>query len=131
MRYSNVGGEPVSIPIRYTLRLHRNISVSMKHPLLFHKKINRVFANAEAGVEPCAGAARSQVLWAGTAGTPEEPDTSQANRHLQPLHLPQMSLPALTLFTKSKTIFTPRNECDLGRMPGKSVEKKLPLIYLF
>lgn len=127
MRYSNVGGEPISIPICYTLRLHRNISVSMKHPLLFHKKINGVFANAEAGVEPCAEAARSQVPWAGTAGTPEEPDTSQANQHLQLLHLPQMSLPTLTSFTKNKTIFTPRNECDLGRMPGKSVEKSCPL----
>lgn len=77
----------------------------MKCPSLFHKKINCVFTNAEVDVEPCARAARSQVLWAGTAaatGTPGMPDTSQANWHLQPLYLPQMPLPTLTLFTKKK-----------------------------
>lgn len=87
----------------------------MKYPSLFHKKINSVFTNLEVDVEPCARAARSQVLWAGTAaamGTPEMPDTSQANWHLQPLYLPQMPLPALTLFTKKKKkkiIFTSQN----------------------
>jgi len=39
-----------------------------------------------------------------------------------------MPLPALTLFTKKKTIFTPQNECGLGQMPGERVEKAAPYL---
>lgn len=52
----------------YTLQSHRNTSMPMKYPLLFHKRMNRVFTYAETGVEPHAGPVRSQVLWACTAG---------------------------------------------------------------